>query len=470
VDSLDAKTLSDAVKQKLFGLQQLVTDFETVLIHPTCEQFIKGIRLLLEAVEESHQQWLDELPSGPEGEEHVKTVSKICLSILANIHSEFLPYLDSSAQQTSYLLLPTLTKAVDTFRGDATVELALVPQFEYTYGIAGLPQFAKLEINKLDYTDEKKKTARLAAAAALPSWTAFVSYPMVEKNSALNLAVVSHELAHLVDFIKELYKPLVPQKLDEEAFKKLIEEASTALEAAGFQVGPQLKDRIEAEYYKDCVQMVVSWLKEVIADIIALRVLGPAYLFSFLEFLAHGAFENQHDSEHPAPARRLKLLIDELSSMNYFKVDTGVTKQLQAIKTRVSDEAKTTVYQQHALVADKTLETTLDSLLTNLRKFCSSISYTAERYRDEVPPVVRLIQQGIAPIETCSAEPKAVRTPSPVVAVLNAGWEVYKVGADEFSKLFEEDVSKSQQVVTLNHLLFKAIEAGELLREWQKTV
>jgi hypothetical protein len=58
-------------------------------------------------------------------------------------------------------------------------------------------------------------------------------------------------------------------------------------------------------------------------------------------------------------------------------------------------------------------------------------------------------------------------TPASVVAILNAGWELYKTDIAGFYSQFRAEVPKMERLGNLTQLLFKAVEASEILRRWK---
>src|SRR4029077_2571629 len=131
-----------------------------------------------------------------------------------------LPYLDASRQQNDYLILPSVIRGVHLLEKD--VEIILIPQFEYCYGFVGFQDFVKKAVRQLEKSlDPETKTKFLERAETSPKWNAFLSYPIAEKDSALNLTVLAHELAHLADQATGFYKRLLPLKLDEASFQQL---------------------------------------------------------------------------------------------------------------------------------------------------------------------------------------------------------------------------------------------------------
>jgi hypothetical protein len=162
----------------------------------------------------------------------------------------------------------------------------------------------------------------------------------------------------------------------------------------------------------------------------------------------------------------LQLMLEELkSTMGYMASSTPIDSVLTAATSRVAAGASGISYEDEAKVVQKTIENNLKDLLKKIRDFISIYSFSAVKYQDQVPGVLQRLRSGIAPIEVLDST-KAAR-PASVMAILNAGWELYKTDIEGFYREFRDDVPKMERLANLNHLLFKAIEAGEVVRRWK---
>jgi hypothetical protein len=222
----------------------------------------------------------------------------------------------------------------------------------------------------------------------------------------------------------------------------------------------------------------------VIADLLAVHALGPSYYFAFQEVLAHGAQENKPSNSHPAPCFRLNMMLDELSHLGYLEVERSsskggsgqlndpkeapsrVTVLLNASRARVRAELPTTSYDGPLEVSHKTVEKYLDQLRVLVRAGMWQYSYTAEKYGREVPFVIESLVQGVAPIE---ARANREFQANSIQSILNGGWEVYKSDIQTFYQKFRDNVPTQERLSAFNQLLFKAVEASEVVRLWQKT-
>jgi len=196
--------------------------------------------------------------------------------------------------------------------------------------------------------------------------------------------------------------------------------------------------------------------------------MGPAYCFSFVEFLAHGSVENLPDDQHDQPAYRLGLIFDEIEYLGYFQSQEGVEKVLADMRSAAKAQS-TADYNNTSRVVHKTIEQHLPHIRARLRDFIKAMnfSFTFAHYAKEVPPIVECLLKGISPAESYDEGTKTSK-PSSVPAIINAGWEVYATRLDKFVELFRTELGRTNVVVNLNELLFHAIESSEVLRVWIK--
>jgi hypothetical protein len=136
------------------------------------------------------------------------------------------------------------------------------------------------------------------------------------------------------------------------------------------------------------------------------------------------------------------------------------------IEARTKGELPSIRYQRVHLVAQRTIEGLAPKIQEKIRSFVSRHSYTKARFDAEVPEVLKLLERGIAPVEFRDKSGEFV--PADLTAIINAAWELYRTKMDGFLDLFRSTVSESQRLSTLNHLVFKAIEASEVVRLWKK--
>ena len=498
--SLETSVFVDAVAQKTASLRELLAEFRRESLRNTSQHFIRGVQAVVDAVEAFHKNRMRHTNENFSNQssfqdEQKRFYSKLSLQLLAQVHEKYLPLLYSGRQQNEFLVLPSIRRAISLFQSE--VELSLVPSCEFNYMYdGGMENFVEKTVGILEqYLDAKNKGAVRAVldpGQKHPRWITFVHFPVVERNSALNLVILGHEIGHLIDQIRQLYKQL-PFELEKESYNKSFEEVcgSPMRTKAGGAKGDQLtfedvftRAALEPQFRAQCIAVATNWIREVIADLLAIHALGPSYFFAFSELLAHGAQENRPSDSHPAPCFRLNMLLDELSFMGYFGAASAraegeedksktqskndqsrVAALLSASQARVLAELPTTSYKGIMDVSQKTIEKYLDQIRSLVRPSISPYSYTADKYQREVPLVIDALVQGIAPIE---ALVNGKFQPNSIPAILNGGWELYKSDIQSFYERFRDNIPIQDRLSTFNQLLFKAIEASEVVRLWQK--
>lgn len=425
--------------------------------------FVRSVKLILEAVEEYHSEWgiylASAWPSDPGlRSDLVRATSRIALAILRNVERELLPSLRSSLLQSPYLLKQMLERVIAPAAAGKGVELTLTPTFDYVYGFSGIKHLALDQVSKLGNFQNKQR--RLAEAAGLPEWIVFLSFPLVEYESALNQVVLAHELAHLLAYLSNLPSKLRPFNLDEATFAALVKEVSNSPLAAPLST----PEEIEQHCYEVCSKMAESWMQEVMSDLIAVHALGPAYHLSFLGFLAHSSLDDAADRTHPAPSYRCLRVLEELSFLGYSSVATSiydsVWKSHDQIKS--SSEAAVSRYRGPERVAHATVEGRLKKIRSLVRAFCRPFSYRAHRYKHDVPPLVASLSDGLVPMNAYK-EGGSLQALSPV-AILNAGAELYATQWAKFQSLFVASLTPPEHLQNLNRLIFKSFELNELVR------
>lgn len=171
-------------------------------------------------------------------------------------------------QPTEYSLYPTgIIEAAEHLIKEIITDFALVlnPYSGNTYKITAYPNLLDLFRTSLSpYVKDKSEEER-----KLPEWIVILSYPAVQStNVLLHSIMVGHELVHLKDHIDTISSSLVASG-DVRIIKAAVRRESTRLGKGRTQL------------FEDTEPILRQWLSELVADLIAVRVFGPTYLFSF---------------------------------------------------------------------------------------------------------------------------------------------------------------------------------------------
>lgn len=483
MQSIDQETYLKVFDQKLHSLQKLTLDLARGLPQGISDDFIKGLKLITEAVEIFLRLRVENLRATLAGDSHeldaqITFHAKVALQILGAIHQQYLPLLHAETQRNEYLIYPSIEKALRPFVAAGSFELTLVPSFEYNYAFEGKENFASSKIELLERHSDQGTRAALTALrgkTTLKRWITFLHFPVADRDSALNLCVLAHELGHFIDEANTIYEKLLPIELDKASFDELVDVRCKAV-AVGVgpkSGGPQLtfesiftRPGVQAQCYKSCNEVLEKWIREIIADILAIHAIGPASYFAFSDFLAYMGASNAPSRSHPAPAFRLQLMLEELKGMGYMSSPSKVGHVLSESLPCVEADAKSADYKDETKVIQETIQKRLVALLAGIRPFISGYSFNVSAYENRVPKVLEKLKAGIAPIEVFDKGAVVLR-PASVVAILNAGWELYKTDLAGFYSQFRTEVPEMERLGNLNQLIFKAVEASEIFRQWK---
>jgi hypothetical protein len=329
--SRDSSLFIGAVRQLIDTTRDLILGFRSDPRKNVSKHFLNGIDCVVDAIEVFHKNRLEFIQKSTNDSEFAEEqrwfYSRICFQLLISIHQNYLPLLYQSRENNEYFLLPSIDRAIAWFEPD--VELSLLPsfRFNYTYN-GGLEDFVKRTIDKLEkHLDvENRGTVKSAVKTHVPRWITFIHFPIAHRDSALELAIISHEVGHLIDQTRGLYKIFFPITLDKTTFKKETEDLCKLPlpiqppDKSGAQLTFESvwgREAIEANFTRQCVLTVSNWVRELIADTLAIHMVGPAFLLALDNLTAHG--ENEPSDSHPAPAYRMNLLAQELRYMGFLK-------------------------------------------------------------------------------------------------------------------------------------------------------
>lgn len=478
----DAAAHLEAVSDELYSLNTLLEEYrhKPGLPEQTRIHFLEAIQLIIDTVAEFHKDrnaFCNKRYSKNEQKREKQLIfySNICVRTLTDLHSLLFPHLEASMRHANSKIYPSIIRGVRVFEED--VHLTLISGFEYNFGIEVYFDLVTSFITPfIGSMDESKVNEILEKVKKFKKWHAFVSYPIGAKESALNLTIIAHELGHLVDFTEPITEGFLPIKLDEKSFKDYVKVFADSSKSGidDDDLDTQMlfsffatEEERRAAAYAACLKISTDWLYELVADVLAVHALGPAYLYSFEQFLASSGLPNEPDPEHDAPAQRMIIVLNELEYLGYFKKSTSLRTHLEEVRKRATLEVPSIEYTPKFRVAHETVASNEERILKELRRVMGPHSYDADKHASEVGPIVETILRGLAPIEvynTSGGEPKM----NSVMGILNAGWEVRFSKRSTFIELFYENIPISVIMWNLNQLLFKGIEASEVARIWKK--
>lgn len=117
-----------------------------------------------------------------------------------------------------------------------------------------------------------------------------IGLPKIEKDNPLMWTVLVHEIAH--DLAESEKKLNILHKINKEGIidRKIVYSHQTILK---------------------------NWIKEIIADLLSIRLIGPSYLYSFMFFSLLLSDSDTFNKTHPSPDYRMSLMISTLEKKGF---------------------------------------------------------------------------------------------------------------------------------------------------------
>lgn len=298
---------------------------------------------------------------------------------------------------------------------DDTFELVFRPVTERLYGIwfevtDGFDRIARgLDRSLADTLD------------ALPRLWA-IEYPLLHEGDTFQHACIAHELGHIA------YEA---RRCGEVQSQGEIVYSTAARTVRGDEENPSDLEHLE-------------WFKELACDLLAVRMLGPAYAVALTEWtLTQNIWFHVEDSSgyysHPRMPWRLRLLRDEVNRY-VDAVSPGNAKDTQgALPTRNVLARWGHVIPEvdvPSVPALEVIETALQALRQGkASEMLGEAEYRPERFAEDLPAVWAKLEDGMAPAEAIYArdsrtrpvgvDPEAWSEPIDWRSILNGGYIYY---------------------------------------------
>jgi hypothetical protein len=346
---------------------------------------------------------------------------------------------------------------------------------------------------RLDRLDDVLKAAYGPTVGAelvkpLPRHMAVFHFPFGERDNVLAHGAFFHEVGHQIDIgirgISQRVSQAFLANKDAEIRSKVREYSNSLVERIfGKTDGEQTtidNERAELliEEIVKAVQAVLShWAREFCADLIAARILGPAYAMVVVISPALLNALRIHAPTHPATILRLRVIIDLLASKeagDYFtECDSalekaGVRSLLHEWQKRCKDAANEPPLKWHEpvhIAANEQVTALTVSLAEELsRKILEAVVsettdqgyYAPTQYSDDIDRVLPTLERGITINESVDYENRVHRA-NEIATIFNVGVAQYLAqqsseGRTRLNKLLRKSIELSQIQLRLQEL------------------
>jgi len=343
----------------------------------------------------------------------------------------------------------------------------LLPLYRYNYSYQELMKPLK-EALKDVLPDVEKKLDKFAENFAI------IGFPLMQKENVILNALLAHELGHFIDSQEEISQKLLNRiSIDPKAIEKIAKSlASHKLKPKKGLATLDLffsYEMIKASIVDLTSKTIEKWLGELVADLIAFRMVGPVFLFALKNLLLTMKGIDDLSKEYPSPRMRITLLMEEFQKMKYKpqlrKHDTGkkfiaaidrLKQQLQDMEESKKDEVENLVF--------KSISKVIPNLRKDVRKATKQVDFVPKEFCSEVFRLVEILDSFVAPVEV------APGTPASPASILNSGLLYDLLFRNKLYKTLNarSPRDKIDAIQKLHQLLLKALELCEIQSSWKE--
>lgn len=451
------KTKLASTRERCLALRSELERYQSTTQLPAAPRYV--VNALVKATLD-FEEYLDELEKDPDldllTEDELENKIHFVSQHIPYLHMFLALILPSRIGGIPFELAAPLRREILKFFPDA--ELLVVSSPELNYRIRELAGPLRIFFDEI----------RRDPPADLPPTIFHVSFPSVEYDHALLHSVFAHEFGHPLYSEKNIEGKILPIKIDEDLIRFIYSNIKARASAQ--------TDFIEEVEFRNQVTKAVNdtitnWIKEIAADLYAILLFGPAYLFAFIRLIVSFRRLDSGSISHPPPRLRIRLmfeLLDEIfpKERTYSKTTKAFLDEWRSIGQRDINFGG----RISSMVADSSLEKAraYDKLKRNVRRSLRrSQKYYATAYKKDVSSLTKYIRANVPPVEDIRNRKYSLAT---LVGILNAGWECFLSDLQEFRKNLPRasTLSRHEVNVEFNKFLLKAMELNDVKRSWEE--
>jgi hypothetical protein len=348
------------VKLLLLAQKASIEQIACTLSPHGARHLAESLKFLLQFLEETFDKYIPTLKSLPEEE---TMAAHIFARHLCKIHDWYLRYLlPPNTHSFPGELLYALKQFLVNFGGydDRNTSLSILHSFEYNFGVIGFDNplhstVATLEHDLLISPSSPVKSAIRKTKRRL----VFLTYPEPEGRNVFWQGILFHELGHAIDWNKDITKGI----LEDIKWKQTNSINPTILE---------------------------NWIQEIVADLIAIRLVGPAMLFSSRSTSLTVDVLDSDSETHPASRLRFIWMLEHLAELGY-------TEMKEIRISKILSDWQSDLQRNHGIPPSKAKFRVVRTLLKQpgvrkkIHKAVETIKTVldAKSFLKHVPPIVR---------------------------------------------------------------------------------
>lgn len=312
-----------------------------------------------------------------------------------------------------------------------------------------------------------------------------LTYPYIEDETILGQVLLAHEVGHFIDYA---------QKWSQDIEEKGI------LTGIDFSFSADIPGNERENANRLLNQVIQNWIREIVADVLATSILGPAYVLALGDFLFADPYLRSGSREmaisHPPAELRLQLMA-QLSKERQWEPSKAlpsyklISKRAKGVYDVVSDIINSYANQELPSIqsirdcnfSPSTAQWVYSKLLIGLRnviEFCKTKIDDLQNQKwifspEDVPCALALheyLLHSLTPTELTVS----LRRPPSFAAVMNSGW-YYLLAQKSNGKFFffKTDPNEerrpdviNESLISIHQLVAKAIEVQNFQRNYTR--
>lgn len=336
--------------------------------------------------------------------------------------------------ESTVLLLSHLTHKFNT------AKFFVIPTFEYNYVYQNLREFSDTVTKMLPRTKN--------ILDKLPDKLAVLSFPDIYKDNLIANSELAHEVGHFIDDIDQITKRIFSTiKPDPEKLYQYIKKDTEGLDYLAIE-------RIKAKTLKKWRYSANRWILELVCDLIALRLCGPAFLFALAELLLTKQYPDEADEDYPPAVMRLELLLEELDSIKFLDNIANMEnkKLIEELVGQIREHIKTFQNNEESILHE-TINSVKPLIKTQADISTRGFQYTPQKFATDVFQLLDRLKEYVPPCEIKRG------TPADIISILNTGI-IFRLTWKKYPPPIKIESIKDESYVIqiINSLVTKAIE------------
>ena len=283
----------------------------------------------------------------------------------------------------------------------------------------------------------------------LPEPLALFRFPAVARDDVLLHAILAHELGHFVDEYADLYGQVLNV-----AGLPLFQMTKTRI-ASG--LGLDLSATSDSLLATRILAIFDNWLRELISDLVGVRLLGPAFALAAVELSDVNEEPGQGSTTHPPSSMRLHLIQSELDSLGWLKAVLEPRLLWETRSPHVGmpiDPAWPFEVRAFELIAQE-VQLYIPACQQVIRNPPGIPQTSSVEYLSDEPEMRELLTGTIPPGEKLNAD-RSVTAYAPD-EIINACWLFWAEGTPNWSTM-----TPYENRLVLGRLMLKALEISNL--------